>query len=95
MLIMKIITNDEIYYVEKENNQYSVLCINNEKDYYLNSQEWNNLVEEMLGGEKKFLERKDGYDIYIDSMNNKRYFKDGIEDIEKLFKVNSTSALLF
>lgn len=95
MLIMKIITNDEYYYVEKENNQYSVLCINNEKDYYLNSQEWNNLVEEMLGGEKKFLERKDGYDIYIDSMNNKRYFKDGIEDIEKLFNVNSTFALLF
>ena len=95
MLIMKIITNDEYYYVEKENNQYSVLCINNEKDYYLNNQEWNNLVEEMLGGEKKFLERKDGYDIYIDSMNNKRYFKDGVEDIEKLLKVNSTSALLF
>ena len=95
MLIMKIITNDEYYYVEKENNQYSVLCINNEKDYYLNSQEWNNLVEEMLGGEKKYLERKDGYDIYIDSMNNKRYFRDGIEDIEKLFNVNSTSALLF
>ena len=45
MLIMKIITNDEIYYVEKEYNQFSVLCINNEKDYYLNSQEWNNLVE--------------------------------------------------
>ena len=95
MLIMKITTNDEYYYVEKENNQYSVLCINNEKDYYLNSQEWDNLVNEMLGGEKQFLERKDGYDIYIDSMNNKRYFKDGIEDIEKLFNVNSTSALLF
>jgi len=49
----------------------------------------------MLGGEKQFLERKDGYDIYIDSMNNKRYFKDRIEDIEKLFNVKSTSALLF
>ncbi len=95
MLVMKITTNDEYYYVEKENNQYSVLCINNEKDYYLDKTEWNNLITEMLGGEKKFLERKDGYDIYLDSMNNKRYFKDGVEDLEKLLKVNSTSALLF
>lgn len=95
MLVMKIIANNEIYYVEKENNQYSVLCINNEKDYYLDKTEWNNLITEMLGGEKKFLERKDGYDIYLDSMNNKRYFKDGVEDLEKLFKVNSASALLF
>jgi len=32
MLIMKITTNDEYYYVQKENNQYSALCTNSEKD---------------------------------------------------------------
>ena len=95
MLVLNIRTEDSIYYVKKIENNYCVICINNERNYSLNNEEWNRLLNDMFSGEKKFLERKDGYDIYIDSMNNKRYFKDGVEDLEKLFKVNGKSAILF
>ena len=95
MLVLKIRTEYSIYYVKKIEDNYCVICINNERNYSLNNEEWNRLLNDMFSGEKKFLERKDGYDIYIDSMNNKRYFKDGVEDLKKLFKVNGKSAILF
>ena len=95
MFVLKIRTEDSIYYVKKIEDNYCVICINNERNYSLNNEEWNRLLNDMFSGEKNFLERKDGYDIYIDSMNNKRFIKDGVEDLEKLLKVNGKPAILF
>ena len=75
MTIAKIFTNDKYYHIEKKKDSYQILCITDHNSYYLTKNQIYLLFDDIFGGEKQYLENKDGYDIYLDKTGNKRFFK--------------------
>jgi len=95
MTIAKIFTNDKYYHIEKKKDSYQILCITDNNSYYLTKNQINILFDDIFGGEKQYLENKDGYDIYLDKTGNKRFFKNNQEDFQKLILENSTQAVVY
>lgn len=99
MLAGIINEKDNHYYInlEEENNVHYVSIIHNKKNKTrcLNKEEAHHLFQTMFTSQLTFQEKKDGYDIYLDEANNKRYFKNGREDYKLLFQNNGVSAIYY
>ena len=95
MIIAKIYTNDEYYHIEKKKDSYQILCITDNNSYYLTKNQIYLLFDDIFGGKKQYIENKDGYDIYLDKTGNKRFFKNNLEDFQKLILENSTQAVVY
>lgn len=53
------------------------------------------IVNNLFDNNLSFLEKKDDYYIFLDSVDNKRYFKDNVEDFNMFFIHNGVDALEF
>lgn len=95
--IIKEENNDYYIHINKENNQniLDIIRVDNNSISHLNKNEIIKLVCELLISKLTFKEKSNGYDIYLDEANNKRYFKNGKEDYQMFLLNNGVNALLF
>lgn len=61
----------------------------------LNEKEANKIIDLIFNTQKKYIESKNGYEIYIDENNLKRYYKDGKEDFNMFYFNNGREAILY
>ncbi len=92
-MLLGMINNgrEQIYIKLKSINNFNYIYFDKVSDkgvLRLNSFECKNIIHELFNTEKKFIENIDGYDLYIDSNNYKRFYKDGIEDFYKFYLSN-------
>lgn len=96
--IIKDLINNVNYYtyvnVYQAKLNYRVKCIDDEKCYYLKNEEIHNLFSKIFNYNKKYFEKTNDFDIFVDDDNNKHYFKNGYENIEMFFNNNGTIALM-
>lgn len=97
--ILNDLNKNTIYNIYLNNHQgkliFNVKCIDDEKYYYLNQTEVQNLFSKLFKYEKMYIGKNEEFDIYLDDANNKHYFKNGYENIEEFFKNNGTFALMY
>lgn len=98
MLVGIVRKQNNNYYISARNINnyiyYNVIMANNNETRNLKREEAEELIYSLFDGNKKFLEHRNDYDIYIDDSGNKRYFKDGKEDLIKFFLNNGQSAIM-
>ena len=99
MLLGIINKKDEQIYIElKVKNNCNFISFNkvkNNKVINLDSNEAINIINELFNTEKKYLESSNGFDIYIDNNNLRRFYKDGIEDFDMFYLINGVNATLY
>lgn len=94
MLFMTIIIESRKYNFYSDNNEYWVTYADNEYIHYLTEEETKELLRLAFSSKIKYSHNENGYDIFLDTMGNKRYFKDGKENYGLFFLNNGESALL-
>ena len=98
LAILKDLNNDKKYniYINKYNESfnYTVKCFEKTKNYYLDNESINNLLSNIFSYEKKYVNRYNQYDIFIDDFNNKHFIKSNYEDMQLFFKYNGINALM-
>lgn len=96
--IIKDLINNVNYYtyvnVYQGKLNYIVKCVDSDKYYYLNNKEIKVLFSKIFNYNKKYLEKTNDLDVFIDDDNNKHYFKNGYENLEMFFNNNGTIALM-
>jgi len=100
MLYFKLQKGKDDYYLEKfkENGKevYALINVTNEGIRQLTLNEASNLINELFHKKNlKYIDKYNDYDVYLDEVNNKRFFKNGIEDFNMLFINNGTDATLY
>ncbi len=99
MIISMIRENKNNYYINLEKKKdiyyYNVVCANNEETFYMNKEEISALFERIFKSNLTFLRKEEDYDVYLDEANNKRYLKDGKEDLLLFLKRNGRPAILY
>jgi hypothetical protein len=91
---MTIIIESRKYNFYANNNEYWVTYADNEYIHYLTEEETKELLKLVFSTEINYSHNENGYEIYLDTRGNKRYFKDGKEDYGLFFLNNGESALL-
>ena len=94
MQFMTIIIESRKYIFYIKNDEYWVTYADNEYNHYLTEEETKELLKFVFSTEINYSHNENGYEIYLDKMGNKRYFKDGKEDYGLFFLNNGESALL-
>ena len=95
MLKAKIVIEDAEYKFYIDDKSYKVQIFSDSKIGYLNDDEVKKLINSLFEDDKRFYKKENGYDIYLDSNNNKRFIKDGVEDLKLFFLSNGTSAITY
>ena len=90
-------TRNDNYYIhldKKDNiNEVYIVHINNDNIEVLDKDKIKDLFKTLLSSKLSFLEKENDYDVYLDEANNKRYFKDGIENFFMFLENNGVSAV--
>lgn len=90
-------TNNIEYYIdsEKKDNycEIGITRVDNSTVKMLNIDETKELFKTILSSKLTFKEHLNDYDIYLDEANNKRYFKNGIEDYFMFINNNGVDAI--
>ena len=94
MQFMTIIIESRKYNFYIKNDEYWVTYADNEYIHYLTEEETKELLRLAFSSKIKYSHNENGYDIFLDTMGNKRYFRDGQEDYRLFFLNNGESALL-
>ena len=97
MLIGIVKEKNDTYYIYQEENTKVVCIINIYKNNIrsLNERESIEFLNNLLVSDLTFKEKNYDYDIYIDEAYNKRYFKDGKEDLKLFFNNNGKYAIYY
>ena len=95
MLIGIIDKGYEQIHIKENNGKVSFIKVN-DKVSCLTKEEALNVLKEIFNTNNlKYLESNNEYDIYLDLANNKRYFKNGIEDFKMFYDNNGMNAVLY
>ena len=97
MLFMTITIGAKRFYFEMKNNkkEYKVTLTDKGHLKTLTQYEVDKLFEFIFSGAKKYSHKENGYTVYVDEVNNKRYYKDGKEDYSLFFINNGSDATLY
>lgn len=96
MLIGIIKEKNNRYYVHLDNeDNISIIYTYKKNIKSLNKDESILFLNNILKSNLTFNKKENGYDIYLDESNNKRYFKNNKEDLTLLYKNNGTNAILY
>ena len=90
--------NSEYYiYTDLTNNNFSWYIVRNYNGVvdYLDCNSANDFINNLFSYNLKFLEKKNDYYIFLDDCNNKRFFKDNIEDYDMFFTYNGVDAIQY
>ena len=88
MLLCFINNGYEQIYINSKNNKITCNLVNNNGITHLDYFDFSSL----FNTNKRYIESSNGYDIYIDESNLKRYYKDGIEDFNMFYLNNGIDA---
>ena len=95
--IIKDTTNNIEYYInsEEKNNYSEITFVMVEENTIkaLSRVEIRNLLKKILSSNLTYKEKYNEYDVYLDEANNKRYFKNGIENLFMFLENNGVSAI--
>ena len=95
--IIRDTTNNIEYYIdsEKKDNttEISFTAVNNGIIKELSKKEIIKLIKTIFSSKLTFKEKYNEYDVYLDETNNKRYFKNGREDLFMFLENNGVSAI--
>ena len=95
MLIGTINKGYEQIHIKEYNGKVSFIKVN-DKVSCLTKEEALDVLKDIFNTNNlKYLESNNEYDIYLDLANNKRYFKNGIEDFRMFYDNNGQSAILY
>ena len=89
---------EQIYIELKVKNNCNIISfdkVSNNKIEHLNKSDISNIINELFDTEKRYLSSNYGYDIYIDSNNFKRFFRNGVEDFNLFYLINGKNATLY
>ena len=95
MNFLKIKTNSGYYNFYSNDNFYYVTHTNTKRTTTLSEIEIKDLLEYIFSSAMKYSHDENGYNIYIDEMDNKRYFKDGKENLIMFIYNNGISSKEF
>lgn len=99
MLVGIIKEKNNTYYINLENqnnNKYiSIVHTNKNNINTLTKTECQNLIKELFSSILRYKEKYNEYDVYLDAANNKRYYKNGLEDLSLFFNNNGKNAILY
>ena len=93
MHFMTIVVNSIKYKFFLEKGEYWVEYADNDYIHYMTREELDDLLKFVFSSDVNYSHHENGYEIYLDSVGNKRYFKDGKEDYYLFFMNNGTSAI--
>ena len=93
MNFLKIKTDSGYYNFYSIDNTYYVTHTNTERIRTLDKEEIQGLLNYVFSSEMTYSHDENDYQIYIDEMNNKRYFRNGKEDFIKFIYNNGISAV--
>jgi len=95
MLIGTINKGYEQIHIKENNGEFSFIKVS-DKVSCLTKEEALNVLKDIFNTfNLKYLESNNEYDIYLDLANNKRYFKNGIEDFQMFYNNNGEPAVLY
>ncbi len=94
MLFMTIIIGSRKYNFYIKNEEYFVTYTDNEYIHYLIEEQSKELLKFIFPTNLNYSYTENGYEIYLDKMGNKRYFRAGKEKYGLFFLNNGESALL-
>ena len=83
------------YYLKINDNSFSIILANNFETRVLSKEEAIDLINSLFVGNFTFKEHLNDYDIYLDEIGNKRYFKDNKEDLNMFFKNNGHNYIMY
>ena len=94
MLIGMIDKGYEQIHITYENNKVLFIKVNDTVNL-MNKEESLDLLNDLFSTNNfKYIEKENDYDVYLDLANNKRYFKNNIEDFKMFFENNGQAATL-
>ena len=83
--IIKDETNNIEYYIDSENkdnySELSITRVDSTTTRLLSKEEFSNLLKTIFSSKLTYKEEYKDYRVYLDEANNKRYFKNGREDL--------------
>ena len=95
--IIKDITNNIEYYInsDKKDNlsEITFIMIKENTIKALSKEEIQKLLKTIFSSKLTYKEKYNDYDVYLDEANNKRYFKNGIENLFMFLENNGVSAI--
>ena len=99
MLASKIIGDNYQIYIKKFNKDgkdvYTFDKVDKDKVAHLCREDAKELIDSIFNTEKKYLKNENGYDIYLDKNEFKRYYKDGVEDYSMFYINNGIDATVY
>ena len=95
MIFLKILGKTGIYNFYSDNKSFYVTHTNKERIRTLKKDEICRLMDNIFSSEMRYSHDENGYQIYLDAANNKRYFKNGKEDLIKFLYNNGTTSICF
>ena len=95
--IIKDETNNIEYYIDSENkdnySELSITRVDSTTTRLLSKEEFSNLLKTIFSSKLTYKEEYKDYSVYLDEANNKRYFKNGREDLFMFLENNGVSAI--
>ena len=95
--IIKDETNNIEYYIDSENkenySELSITRVDSTTTRLLSKDEFLNLLKTIFSSKLTYKEEYKDYSVYLDEANNKRYFKNGREDLFMFLENNGVSAI--
>ena len=95
--IIKDTTNNIEYYInseEKDNySEITLVMVKENTIKALTKEEIRKLLKTILSSNLTYKEKYNDYDVYLDEANNKRYFKNGTENLFMFLENNGVSAI--
>ena len=95
MLIGIIDKGYEQIHIKENNGKINFIKVSDNVSYLTKEEALNLLNEVFSTKDLRYIESNNEYDIYLDSANNKRYFKNGIEDFKMFYENNGQSSVLY
>lgn len=88
-------TNQDNYYIHLEESNNTIKAVHTKQNIIeeLSLNDIKKLLKTILSSKLTYKERYNEYDVYLDEANNKRYFKNGIENLLMFFENNGISAI--
>lgn len=94
MNFLQIKTNSGYYNFYSDGNSYYATFTNTKIIRTLTEDEIDNLLEYLFTNNITYSHEENGYQVYIDETNNKRYFRNGKEDLIKFIYNNGISTIV-
>ncbi len=95
MLFMTISNNQRKYNFYLENDEYWVDYADDEYIHTLSENEAKELLKYVFSSEVEYSHDENGYQVYMDPTGNKRYYKDGKEDLSQFFINNGEDGRVY